>query len=270
MFLNIFSDLKQLISDILKEFSLGDLFILFTGIIIGFIICAIVYIVVVILSLKKNENKIKKAEIEISEEEIKKVIRSSHNEFYENSANAPINQKMNDLKDLSWDLINKIAGMYYPKSAYPIYELSIDEMLVLIHYITNRVDSLFKGKILKGFKKVKISQILKILEMKKKIDDSKVVKVANKAKLPSLYKATMSVLNVFNPGYWVKRLMINTTISIGTNKIAATIIDIVGEETTKVYSKSVFNEEKIINSDVEDTIKALEADLEIANNEVKQ
>jgi predicted NBD/HSP70 family sugar kinase len=64
--------------------------------------------------------------------------------------------------------------------------------------------------------------------------------------------------------------MINTTLSIGTNKIAATIIDIIGEETTKVYSKSVFNEEKVIASEVEETIKALEADLDNGNNkEVK-
>jgi len=268
MFLNIFTDLKQLISDILAEFSWTDLFILFTGIIIGFIICAIAYLVIVLLSVKKNEIKIKKAGIDISDEDIKRVIRSSHNEFYESAANAPVNQKMKDLKDISWELINSIAKMYYPKSDYPIYELSIDEMMMLTHYITNRVDSLFKGKILKSFKKVRISQILKLLEMKRKIDESKVVKAANKAKLPSIYKATMSVLNVFNPAYWVKKLMINTTISIGTNKIAATIIDIIGEETTKVYSKSVFNEEKVLESDVENTIKALEAGLE-NNDEVK-
>ena len=267
MFLNIFSDLKEFISNILDKFSWSDLFILFTGIIIGFIICAICYFIIVLLSMKKNENKIKQSGIEIYDD-IKRVIRSAHNEFYENSANAPINQKMNDVKDLSWDLINSIAKMYYPKSDFPIYELSIDEMLILTHYITNRVDSLFKGKVLKSFKKVKISQILKILEMKRKIDENKVVKAANKVKLPSIYKATMSILNVFNPAYWVKKLMINTTLSIGTNKIAATIIDIVGEETAKVYSKSVFNEEKVIESDVEETIKALEAGLE-NNDEVK-
>ena len=166
-------------------------------------------------------------------------------------------------------MINEIAKLYYPKSEYPIYELSIDEMLVLTHYITNRVESLFKGKVLKSLKKIKISQIIKVLEIKKKIEENKIVKAANKVKLPTLYKATMSVLNIFNPGYWVKKIMINTTLSIGTNKIAATIIDIIGEETTKVYSKSVFNEEKVIASEVEDTIKALEADLDNGNKEVK-
>jgi len=269
MYLNIFTDLKDLIAKIVNQFSWTDLFILLTGVIIGFVICAISYLVIVLLSLKKNENEVKQTRVDISDEEIKKKIRSAHNEFYENSGNAPVNQKVLDVRNISWDLINEIAKLYYPKSEYPIYELSIDEMLVLTHYITNRVESLFKGKVLKSLKKIKISQIIKVLEIKKKIEENKIVKAANKVKLPTLYKATMSVLNIFNPGYWVKKIMINTTLSIGTNKIAATIIDIIGEETTKVYSKSVFNEEKVIASEVEDTIKALEADLDNGNKEVK-
>lgn len=261
----MFKDIKDLIGELLNKFSWSSVVILITGIAIGFVICAFIYLVIVLISLKKNEKDDIVHKIDIENEELKRVIRSARNQYYEESSNSPLNQKIVDIRDISWRLINDISKLYYPKSDYPIYELSIDEFMKLNHYITNRVDSLFKGRILISFKKIKISQILKLIDLKKKIDENKIVKVAKKAKVPGLYKATMTVLNIFNPAYWVKKLMINTTLSVGTNKIASTIIDIVGEETIKVYSKSVFDKEKIIESDVEKTIMELEQGLENEN-----
>ncbi|MFA5542397.1 MAG: hypothetical protein WDA47_01350 [Bacilli bacterium] len=262
MTLNIFDDIRDLIISLLEKFSWGSVAVLFAGVALGFVMCFFIYLVIVLSSLKKNEIAVHTSKIEIESEEVKRVIKSAVNRYVEESSNLPINQKIADIKDISWGLINDIAKMYYPDSAYPIYELSIDEFMELNHYITNRVDTLFKGRIMRTFKKIKVSQILKILDLKRKMDESKAVKVAKKAHVPGFFKATMSVLNVFNPGYWVKKLMINTTLSIGTNKIAKTVIDIVGEETSKVYSKSVFNKELLIDSDVEKTISELEKDLE--------
>lgn len=262
MVLNVFTDIKDLISELLSKFSWGNVAIMFTGIIIGFVMCAFIYLVVILTSLKKGEEFVYKAKYEISDEDIKRVIRSAKNQFIEECSNLNTNDKFKEIKEISWTLINDIAKMYYPKSEYPIYELSIDELMLLNHYITNRVDDLFKGKILRGFKKIKISQILRLIDLKKKLDESKAMKAAKKMKVPGIFKTTMSVLNVFNPAYWVKKLMINTTVQMGTNKIATTIIDIVGEETAKVYSKSVFNVEKQIDSTVESTILELEQNLE--------
>lgn len=264
MTLSFVDDIRDLIITLLDKFSWGSVLVLLAGVVLGFIMCFFIYLVIVLASLKKNENEIKSTTIEIESNEVKRVIKSAVNRYTEESSNLPINQKITDIKDISWELINDIAKMYYPDSEYPIYELSIDEFMELNHYITNRVNTLFKGKVLKNFKKIRISQILKILDLKKKIDENKAVKVAKKAHIPGFFKATMNVLNVFNPGYWVKKLMINTTLTIGTNKIAKTVIDIVGEETSKVYSKSVFNKELLIESDVEKTIDEIEKNLEIS------
>lgn len=265
MFLNVFTSIKEFMNNLLSRFSWGSIFILIAGIIIGFLICVLIYIVVVLASIRKNEEYIHTSEVEIDDEEIKRVIRNAKNQYSEESANKKITEKVNDIKDISWQLMNDIAKKFYPNSDYPIYELSIDEIMILNHYITNRVDQIFKGRVLKNFKKVKISQILKLIDIKKRFDDNKVVKAANKAKVPGIFKATMSVLNVFNPGYWVRKLMVNTTLSIGTNKIASLVIDIVGEETTKIYSKNVFNQEREIESEVDKTIKELEEGLESGN-----
>lgn len=262
MTLSIFNDIRDLVITLLDKFSWGNVLVLFAGVALGFVMCFFIYLVIVLGSLKKNEKEVKVTSNEISSDEVKRTIKSAVNRYTEESSNSPINQKINDIKDISWELINDIARMYYPESNYPIYELSIEEFMELNHYITNRVDSLFKGRVLKTFKSIKISQILKILDLKKKIDENKAVKAAKKANIPGFFKATMNVLNVFNPGYWVKKLMINTTLAIGTNKIAKTVIDIVGEETSKVYSKSVFNKELQIESEVEKTIDEIEKNLE--------
>jgi hypothetical protein len=68
----------------------------------------------------------------------------------------------------------------------------------------------------------------------------------------------MSVLNIFNPAYWVKKVMITTTLNAVTNKICGIIIDVVGDETNKVYSKSVFEVDRKSNLEIEKQLLELE------------
>jgi hypothetical protein len=212
--------------------------------------------VIVVSSFRKEEKNLIASEIKVDDEKIERLIRSAKNQFLEESASADMNQKLKDVRDISWNLINDIARVYFPKSNYPIYELSIDELMTLSHYITDRIDSLFKGPILKPLKKLRISYILKIIDTKKKIDESKAVKTASKFKTP--WKATLSILNIFNPVYWVKKLMISTTLVAVSNKICGIVIDVVGEETNKVYSKNVFNIERNTSLEIEKQILELE------------
>lgn len=262
MYLNIFDGIRNLIMTLLDSFSWASVFVLFTGIAIGFLMCFFIYLISVLTSLKKNEKEVMETKTEISDEDLKRLIRSSVNKYYEESSNLPMNKKINDIKDICIDLIQDIAKMYYPESEHPMFELSIDEFMELNHYITNRIDSLFKGRVLKKIKRIRVSQILHYIDMKKKVEESKVVKAAKRANASGFVNATMTVLNAFNPAYWAKKLIINTTVSIGTNKIAKTLIEIVGEETVKVYSKSVFNKETALESEVDKTIKELEQDLD--------
>src|SRR5690606_25802895 len=98
------------------------------------------------------------------------------------------------------------------------------------------------------------SQILRLIDLKKRIEENKLVKLANKTKAPKIYKSVMAVLNIFNPGYWVRKMMISTTIDMTTNKIALIVLDVVGDETNKVYSKnqSIFSTEDDITKQIEE------------------
>jgi len=257
--MNFLRRIKEFFVDLFGKFSLDNLLILFFGIIIGFVICLMIYLVFVFISLKKGDKDIHGNKTEIEDAKIARLVRSARNLFLEEYSNQTLGQKINAVRIISWNLINDIAKAYYPNSGYPIYELSLEELIILNHYITDRIDTIFKGAVLKPLKKVKIANILKLFDIKKKIDENVAVKTVHKLKVPEILQTALAVLNIFNPAYWVRKLMINTTILAASNKICTTIIDVVGEETDKVYSKSVFNRERITNLEVEKSILELES-----------
>lgn len=262
MYLNIFESIKRFIYNLFSKFDLGSLSILLFGIIIGFVLCMAIYLIIVFSTLKKS-SEIEPIKLdEIDNIRIKRVIENAKNEFVEVHSTAQAGQKIAAVRSLSWQIIQDIAQIYYPDSAYPVYELSVEEMITLNHYITNRIDELFAGRVLGTFKSVKISQILRLIELKKKIDENKVVKLANKVKMPTIYKSFMNVLNIFNPVYWVRKMMLTTTLDATTNKIANIILDVVGDETNKVYSrnKTVFSDKDDISTQIREIESLLETE----------
>lgn len=153
MKLNIVRLVRDFFSDLFGKLSFENLLILLSGIIIGFVLCFLIYLLIVVTSFKKEEKRISVPEVKVEDERIQRLIRSAKIEFMEEASSTTTGQKLNELKNICWNLIHDIARVYFPDSKYPIYELSIDELMTLIHYITDRVDSLFKGPILRPLKK---------------------------------------------------------------------------------------------------------------------
>ena len=73
------------------------------------------------------------------------------------------------------------------------------------------------------------------IDKAKIVTDNKVVKEVSKP-VKGLWKA----INIINPIYWGKKAVTHFSTGMLMNKIVLVIIDIVGNETSKVYSKSVF------------------------------
>ena len=161
----------------------------------------------------------------------------------EESSMKSLNQKFNELCEISWEMIQDIASCYYPDSKYPIYELSAEEFLLLNHYITDRVDTLLSGRVFSKVKKVKLSTVFKLIDAKKKYDENKAVSAMRKANVSGIKKVVSVVLHSVNPFHWIKKVAIDIPFIKISNKIAITIIDIISEETINVYSKSVFRDE---------------------------
>lgn len=239
--LNIFDKISEWFFRITSNISFKDQIIPFLlGIVVGAVLFGLLYIMFLFTSFKRNEKK-SKGYVEIEDEKLKLVIQNSKNKYIEESSMKPLKDKSMDLRDISWDLINDLASCILPDSKYPLLELTPDEFLLLAHYITDRVDELLAGRFLRVFRTYKVSSIIKIYDIKKSFDENAAVKVAKKT---GVTKVLGPILNTINPFYWFRKVFMEASIVKISNMIALDIIDIVGEETVKIYSKAIFNVEK--------------------------
>jgi len=97
--------------------------------------------------------------------------------------------------------------------------------------------------VLKNAKKARIITIVNMYEKKKAIEGSKLAKAAKKLKLGKVAKYGGMALNAVNPVYWFRKLVLSTSIDAMTRKLCVAIIGVVGEETSKVYSKKLFDKD---------------------------
>ncbi|MGI6710613.1 MAG: hypothetical protein ACOX4W_04120 [Bacilli bacterium] len=256
MVLSIFDAIKEFIINLLSSSQWKNILILLGGIITGFILSGAIYALIVIASIKKDkkETKAKREKqtdpLNSEEEKVRKLVVFAKNEFKEDCSALDLKEKFIEVKYITFRLIEDIARTYHPKSNHPLYELSVDELILLNTYITKRVDEIFDRPALRFLRKQKISTVLDIIDKKRKIEESKVSKMLTKFKVVETLNFSRKVLNVFNPAFWARKLINGVTIPKVANKVALTIIDIVADETNKIYSKSVFGVEKQIDADI--------------------
>jgi len=209
-----------------------------------------------------NLDNIKRPDIEMDEAELRQLIEGRQDKLkrmIKYDQDGAIRSTMN----IAYELVEEISRYFFPKSRYPMLELSVNELMELNHYVTNRMDELLDIPILKHAKKTRIITILNMYKKKQAIEESKVMKVAKKAKLGKVLKYGSMALNAVNPVYWFRKLVINTSIDVMTRKVCVVIVGVVGEETTKVYSKKLFDKDidlGLVNDNMEDLL--LEGDIE--------
>ncbi len=137
-------------------------------------------------------------------------------------------------------------------------ELSVNEILNLVHYITNRIDTLLDRPVIKNTKNLQVIKFMKMYDKKKQVEESKIFKAAQRAKVGTIMKYGGKVVGAINPVTWFRKAVINTSVNAMTRKVCVVVIGIVGEETVKVYSKALFDEETqldIVDKDVENLIE---------------
>lgn len=244
LFLNVFDDISNWFFRVTSNITFkGQVIPFLFGIVFGIIIFGLMYVLFVFATFKKNEKK-SKGYVEISDEKILQIIQNSKNKFLEESSMKPLSEKYQDVVKISWEVICDIASTIYPDSKHPLFELTSNEFLLLIHYISDRVDELLSGRVFRKLREFKVSDIIKYYDAKKTIEETKAVKAAKQS---GVMKVIGPILNTINPFYWFRKAIVNIAIVKITNKLALDIIDIVGEETTKVYTKEVFKIEGVDN-----------------------
>ena len=223
--------------DTLKEklFSWGNLVAFLIGIVIGFILCLLSYLLIVLVDLKKEESKAKKVVIKVDDKVIEDIIKNEKNRYKLESANLPASGKVLALRDSCSNLILDIARTYYPESKHPVFEISVDELMALDYYIMEKLEKIFNRRVIRRIKKARLVSVLNTIDKTKKVTDNKVVKATSKQA-----KGIWKVLHFVDPIYWGKKAVTHLSTNVLMNKIVLVIIDIVGNEASRVYSKGIF------------------------------
>lgn len=210
------------------------------GIVTGLITFTAVYVYLLVRGKNININEIKTPEIDVEVEELEFIIHRKQRKLRTNIKSVGNIGKYTF--ELSYELIEEVAEYFFPNSPHPMLELSVNELLDLSHYITDRIDELLEKPLLKNTKNLRITKIMEVLDKKKAIEEMKFAKAAKKLHIGKVVKYGGAVLNALNPVYWFRKLVINTSVSVMTKKVCLVIIGIVGEETVKVYSKKLFED----------------------------
>ena len=243
---------------------LSQIPVFFFGMLTGMVVLMATFVFLFIRSKVIDVEQYTKPTADVDPDVLKELVKSKQNEF----------KKLRKLKEesvskitfnLSFELVNEVAKYFFPDSKYPTLELSVNELLNLNHYITNRIDELLDKPVIKNTKKMQIVKVMEMLDKKRAIEESKVVKAANRMKLGKVVKYGGMALNALNPVYWFRKAVISTSVSAMTRKICIVIIDIVGEETIKVYSKALFEEPvdiKLVESEMQALLEEPDEDEE--------
>lgn len=241
------------------RFDLSSLISFLIGISFGFLVLLLIYLYAILKNMNKGLKLRKTDEQDIDEEEIKWLIQDAIKLFKDKDAREAAGYGKH-LLEVNRELSVDIAKKFYPKSKYPYLELTIDETLMLNHYITDRFQELMaSSKILKLTRGWTLAKIVEMNEVKNKFEQNVIVKTAKK--YSGITKAAGAVLNAVNPVYWFRRFTKEVALQVVSIQIGVALIKITGEETYKIYSKKVFNEEKTIDMDVDQLYNEMKKDI---------
>ncbi len=237
------------------------------GVVIGFVLLCLLYAVFVLASLRDKRFIIKTADDSLTTVEVKDMIVTAQKTFKDRNLRGK-KKRMAFAYEIGKDLVYGIATRFYPKSKYPLLELSVDETIMLSMYIKERLEEIVNRKgvrLLKGFK---IADIVNITTNSNKIIKSEAFKITKE--ISGVATKIKNVLNVINPLVLVRKYIIGTTINAVTDKLCVIALAIVGEETYKIYSKSVFNKTIEIESNVDEILTDIDNDFKKASNDAKK
>ena len=239
------------------QFNFSILISFLLGIVLGVIIAVLIYLILVLSTMNKNKKVFKPQVENVDSNEIIQLIEEAKKEFKDERLRSDT-PYVSYAIDISKKMIYEIAHKFYPKSKRPLFEISIDEAFMLFNYISNRLDELLDHKGLRFLKKFKISFIIGLYDVKEDLNENDIIKATKKYKLKNAFNAAKNALNIINPVYWIRKYVTSKAINIILKKLCVVMISVAGEETYKIYSKSIYNIDDEIDTGVDDLIDDLD------------
>ena len=136
-------------------------------------------------------------------------------------------------------LVEKIAKVYYPNSENPLYELTIEELFLLIREIIRLFSNVLYDLGIPNLEKLKVSTVKDLIIFGgkfKKVYNLKGVRITI-----GLINALFKLQSVVTPIYWIKKGTNELSIGSLSQFMIKCMFEIVGKETAYVYSKNFIN-----------------------------
>ena len=204
------------------EIKLSNIFNLAFGIILGFFLMLLLTCSIFSLIIsKKNKN-----------EEIKIISKRAYGEFYMSD------KGMKDaiIYSLMYE-INEVTKLVYPDKKNPLYELSFNNLVDGVNILQRKLKKVVSHPLFVDLKNIHITALLSIEKVAKpdnKVYNKKYIKI-----LMVCYKITMYIINLFNPVFYMKKIMSKILIKKGKKEITILLLDFVGNSCYEIYIKSL-------------------------------
>ncbi|MBQ3253447.1 MAG: hypothetical protein IJA65_02735 [Acholeplasmatales bacterium] len=249
------------------EFDIEMLFSFIFGLFIGALLICLIYALIVVASLGSKKFLVKTEDDTLTQEEVKEMIIIAQNTFKDKNLRGDLS-RVNHCKNISTDLVYAIATRFYPNSKYPLLEISVDEAILLVGYIQKRIDDILDKRGIRLLKKLKISSIVNLTQKTNQVVDSKLFQVG--LDIGGAVSTIKKIVNVVNPAWWFRKVFVDKSMNIILNKLCVIIIAVVGEETYKIYSKKVFNQDVEIESNIDQLVSSLDNELIEAKKQARE
>ncbi len=172
----------------------------------------------------------------VEEEEVKEIIRERRREFTK-LENFGMGANLKLIKKNSIEVIREISEKYSPDARYPLYELTLEEALLLNIHISERILKSLEDKKLEIFKKLKLSKVLELNDFKKRVQSTPLYSKMERYRLLNLLSRGWMLANIANPKYWLKKIFFDGTLEIASRTLGIIIINSIGTESYRVYSR---------------------------------
>ena len=132
-------------------------------------------------------------------------------------------------------LIEEVARIYYPESKNPIYELTIEELFLLLREIIALLSNIVYDIGIPNLEKLKVSTIKDLVLIGGKV--KKVYNLKSVRLTVGFINAAIKLQSVITPIYWIKKGTNDLSITSLSQFLIKCVFEVVGKETANVYSK---------------------------------
>lgn len=91
------------------------------------------------IQLVKRKKEIENTKKDIDDDKINNIVEQIKNSYVEESEGLSVTSRFDILGKKIIEIVNKISSEYYPESKYPIYELTIEELILFMHYLSTEL-----------------------------------------------------------------------------------------------------------------------------------